>query len=241
MSSEGALAAADVKQAFADGDWQPGESEYLAMHAGRIAYMVNLVQEYQRAFGVRSILDIGPNFLTTSLKKFLKPELSVSTLGWANKRLVPAGVADLHIACDLNELPQQPLPITQRFDLIVFAETIEHLHTSPAPLLKCLRGLLRAQAGILIVQTPNAVSFSKRVKMVKGINPFELIRENRRDPGHFREYTMQELVAYGTQAGFKVLREAYCDYWQPRDWPGRQLGRLYPPFREGITISFVTE
>ncbi len=234
------LIADDVKRAFAGQNWAPDESAYLDVHAGRIAYTVNLIQEYHSIFNIRTVLDIGASFLTTSIKKFIKPEVSISTLGWTHARLVPPGVVDRHIHCDLNDCADQPLHATERLDMIVFAETIEHLHISPTLVLNFLRNLLRLEAGVLIIQTPNAVSFSKRREMARGSNPYELIREDRYNPGHFWEYTMEELIAYGTQAGLKVYRKEFCNYWQPRDWLDRLLEKMHPSFREGITISFLS-
>jgi hypothetical protein len=234
------LIADDVKQAFAGQDWTPEENAYLDMHAARLAYTVNLIQEYHSVFNVRTILDIGPHFLTSCIKKFIKPDVSISTLGRANERLAPPSVVDKHIRFDLNCCADQPLHTTERFDLIVFAETIEHLYTSPTLVLKCLRNLLRTEDGVLIIQTPNAVSLTKRLKMVIGINPFELIRENRDNPGHFREYTMEELITYGTQAGLKLYRKEFCNYWQPSGWLARLLEKAHSSFREGVTISFLS-
>jgi hypothetical protein len=140
----------------------------------------------------------------------------------------------------LNYCAEQPVDATDRYDLIVFAETIEHLYTSPKLILNFLRNFMRTESGVLIIQTPNAVSLSKRREMLRGINPFELIRENRYNPGHFREYTMEELIGYGTQAGLKVYRKEFCDYWQPRDRLDRLLAKVHASFREGITISFLS-
>jgi hypothetical protein len=230
----------DVKRAFAGQNWTPDEITYLDMHAARIAYMVNLVQEYQNIFNIKTILDIGASFLTTSLKKFIKPEVSISTLGWTHTRQVPPSIVERHIHCDLNYCTEQPVDFTERYDLIVFAETIEHLYTSPKLILNFLKDFMRTEAGVLIIQTPNAVSISKRREMLRGINPFEQIRENRYNPGHFREYTMEELIEYGIQAGLKVYRKEFCDYWLPRDWLDRLLAKVHASFREGITISFLS-
>jgi hypothetical protein len=56
------LIADDVKQAFAGQDWTPEENAYLDMHAARIAYTVNLVQEYHSIFDIRTILDVHFHF-----------------------------------------------------------------------------------------------------------------------------------------------------------------------------------
>lgn len=234
------LTADDVRQAYAGQDWTIEESAYLNTHAARLAYTVNLVQEYRNIFNVKTILDIGPHFLTSCIKRLIKPEVSVSTLGWAHEKLAPPSVVDRHFHFDLNHCTDQPPPTTDPFDLIVFAETIEHLYTSPTIILKWLGTLLKTEAGVLIIQTPNAVSLTKRLKMAKGTNPFELIRENRDNPGHFREYTMEELMSFGEQAGLKLYRKEFCNYWQPSSWVARLLENSHPSFREGITISFLS-
>ena len=91
-----------------------------------------------------------------------------------------------------------------RYDLVVFAEVIEHLHTSPVHTLAFVRGLL-ADAGVLILQTPNAASLPKRLKLLAGRNPYELIRADGGNPGHFREYTLAEL---GTTRGRRSSRSS---------------------------------
>jgi len=155
------LIANDVRQAFAGQDWTTEEKDYIDMHAARLAYTVNFVQDYCSVFNIRTILDIGPHFLTSCIKKFIEPVVSVYTLGWENGRLAPPSVVDGHIHFDLNCCADRPPPTTERFDLIVFAETIEHLYTSPTIVLKCLKNLMKSEGGVLIIQTPNAVSLTK--------------------------------------------------------------------------------
>ena len=68
------------------------------------------------------------------------------------------------------------------YDVIVFAEVIEHLYTAPELVLPYLRELL-VLGGVLLLQTPNAVSLRKRAKLLLGVNPFERIRTERDNPG----------------------------------------------------------
>ncbi|MDP9149663.1 MAG: hypothetical protein M3O36_06955 [Myxococcota bacterium] len=53
----------------------------------------------------------------------------------------------------------------------MFAEVLEHLHTAPELVLAFLRRLLLPQ-GLLILQTPNAASLSKRIKTGDGGKSF---------------------------------------------------------------------
>jgi hypothetical protein len=54
---------------------------------------------------------------------------------------------------------------------IVFAEVIEHLFTAPELVLAYLHELL-VPRGQLLLQTPNAASLRKRLKLALGRNPF---------------------------------------------------------------------
>ena len=88
-------------------------------------------------------------------------------------------------------------------DLVGLAEVIEHLDTAAPTVLAFLRRFLRA-GGTLLLQTPNAVALSRRLKMLMGRNPTEPIRPNRLDPGHFHEYTVAELTAAAAAADLTV-------------------------------------
>jgi 2-polyprenyl-3-methyl-5-hydroxy-6-metoxy-1,4-benzoquinol methylase len=120
--------------------------------------------------------------------------------------------------------------------IVLFAETIEHLYTSPKLVLSFIKTFLR-RGGFLIIQTPNAVSISKRIAMLNGSNPFEMIRESRDIPGHFREYTGSELYGLGKEIGLVCDKIIYTNYW-PQSEIYAELENKYPTLRSGITIIF---
>src|SRR5205823_6516869 len=93
-----------------------------------------------------------------------------------------------------------------RYDVVVMAEVIEHLYTAPELVLGFLKTLV-ADNGLVIIQTPNAAALSKRLKLLFGRNPYELIRVDTTNPGHFREYTSRELIRIAEGAGFEVVRK----------------------------------
>lgn len=230
----------DIIELFRDLDLNPEEKTYLNFHAERLAYTVGLVQEFCALNNVSRILDVGPHFLTTAVKRSIFPEVSVMSIGYQNDHLFPPALSAGHIHYDLNDSGTKPIPTNEKFDLIIFAETIEHLHTSPTKVLWELRKLLKGDNGGILIQTPNAVSWDHRKRMLKGENPFELIRPNALDPGHFREYTLEELVAYGREIGFKVWGADYCDYWPEKGWFGRAMSSFIPSLRKAITLVFTT-
>lgn len=229
----------DVLGLFANKQLNDEEQKYLDYHLKRLSFTTSLVEQFTQTHNTQSILDIGPHFLTYCLAQMFKPKLKISTLGFANERLCPSDMVEKHFEIDLNECSSSCMPVSQaNFDLIVFSETIEHLYTSPKIILSFLSGLLKKERGAgILIQTPNAVSLSKRIKMLLGHNPFDLIREDMTNPGHFREYTMKELENYAYEAGFDIWLKKYCSYWTGNN-PTKKMINLVPSFRDGITLIF---
>ena len=223
----------------------PPDPGYLAYHAPRYHFVLELARRAV-AGGASRALDIGPSPLSKLLREGLP--CPVDTLG-----LQPSARADggaVHHHADLNNLAAMPRDLPS-YDLIVFAEVLEHLHTAPVPVLAAL-GRLLTPRGHLILQTPNAASLPKRLKLLLGRNPYDQIRPDPADPGHFREYTLAELRLVVAQAGLSIVdtfRRYYFDarYARHRDGAVQKqplLGalkngayRALPPFlREGITL-----
>jgi hypothetical protein len=114
---------------------------------------------------------------------------------------------------------------------------IEHLYTAPELVLAFVKRLLKP-GGFLVVQTPNAVALEKRVVMLRGANPFEMIRPSRDNPGHFREYTIHELRALAARVGLEVDGAELQDYFNSQPGYARLLARWKKSFRQGITIVY---
>jgi len=211
---------------------------YLVTHSRRLAYAMNAIRQYKEQYPIKKLLDIGPHILTRCIIEFF-PDIEVSTLGWRFKhteRLIPADLFQEHIQYDLNDAGVNAIRSTQSpFDLIVFSETIEHLYTSPLTVLIELKKLLMPNGAILI-QTPNAAKLISRWSLLRGRNPYELIREDKTNPGHFREYTLDELTWYATQTGFSVVAAEYCNYWSHPHPIVRKIESAVPSFRQGISL-----
>lgn len=234
------LSGNDILALFRRSDYNDEEWVYLTYHADRLAFLVNLIGARLNENSVRPpgrvrVLDVGPHFLTSLLHHFFGDRIVLHTLGWGNERLAPARIIAKHIPFDLNDAQHsEHWPRADAYDIVVMAEVIEHLYTAPRLVLAFLTSLLDDR-GLLVIQTPNAVALSKRVKMVLGRNPYEPIRETRSNPGHFREYTGKELVAMGERAGLECERLAFVDYW-PTNFMVRIVQRLIPQLRNGLTL-----
>ncbi|HEX9443265.1 MAG TPA: methyltransferase domain-containing protein, partial [Candidatus Binatia bacterium] len=170
---------------------------YIAYHAPRYAYLLGLLTE-QGATQAARILDIGPSRLTALMRE--RFGAAVDSLGFGPDRATADG---RHFEFDLNAARDEArwrrdLP---QYELVVMAEVLEHFYTAPELVLAFVKSLL-VENGLLILQTPNAAALQKRVKLALGLNPYEMIRADASDPGHFREYTLAELYRLGAGAGF---------------------------------------
>src|SRR6266550_1208257 len=236
----GEVSGNDILALFRRADHDQEEWVYLTYHAVRLAFLVNLIGARLNGYSVLPprrvrVLDVGPHFLTSLLHRFFGDRIVLHTLGWENERLAPARIIAKHIPFDLNAAHDSSRwPRTEAYDIVVMAEVIEHLYTAPRLVLAFLASLLDDR-GSLIIQTPNAVALRNRVKMLLGQNPFEPIREKLSNPGHFREYTGQELVTIGERAGLECEHLAYLDYW-PTNPVVRVVQRLNPHLRNGLTL-----
>jgi trans-aconitate methyltransferase len=229
-----------VVEFFADWNLNPTERGYLAFHNRRFAYVLRVVAECVRQRGDEplTLLDIGPHFLT-ALLGHCYPQATLNTLGYPNPRCYRPERVSQHLQFDLNQAQHhRDWPAFPRHDVIVMSEVIEHLYTAPELVLGFVETLLKP-GGFLIVQTPNAVAWSKRMVMLRGANPFEMIRQSRENPGHFREYTVGELRNVGQQAGLETVESRLENYFNGRlSVAARVASLMRPSLRQGITMVY---
>jgi 2-polyprenyl-3-methyl-5-hydroxy-6-metoxy-1,4-benzoquinol methylase len=185
----------------------PAASYYWARHAGRFRCVLTYLDEQARA-KTRTVLDVGGSFQTPLLAKFF-PEWQIDTLAdIVDERFaLPAPSRhfrfDLNAAADAKAWPQ----FGTRYDLIVFMEVVEHLAVPPAQVLRFLAAQLN-EGGAILLTTPNAAWLKNRLKLMRGKNPFELLREDR--SGHIREYTLDELKVSANDAGLRCRDAKLC-------------------------------
>jgi len=212
---------------------------YLRFHTPRYRHLLDAVGDVIGARPVREVrvLDVGPAY-QTALLRAAWAGLAVDTLGFGDVRFAPR-TGERHFHVDLNETAGAEVD-EGGYDLVVVAEVIEHLYTAAPTVLAFLRRFLPT-GGTLVVQTPNAVALPRRLKMLAGRNPAEPIRPDRYDPGHFHEYTVDELAAAATAAGFRVERTELANYFANGPGLRRRYNDLVAPrlpasLRDGITM-----
>lgn len=218
---------------------------YLRFHAKRYAFLIDTIQSCASAITRETglpcnrILDVGPSAFTRFIRDKGFAE-TIDSLGYEDHRFT-CRENDIHTEYDLTKtVDPSSWPRIAAYDIIVMAEVIEHLPIPPHHVLAFLAGILKPH-GVLIIQTPNACSLPKRLRMLRGQNPYEMIRDCQRNPGHFREYTVRELVDIAHASSLRVHSITISNYFLRSTWTAhlfRCLGRLFPAtLRDGITIS----
>jgi SAM-dependent methyltransferase len=205
--------------------------DYLRYHERRYATLVEVALRLLSSAASPRVLDVGPMFEVGLLRD---AGATVDTLGFPHP-LFPPRDGERHVELDLNAPSHDG---NGSYDLVVMAEVIEHLHSSPVTVLRHVATWLRP-GGAILLQTPNAVALHKRVRMLAGRNPLEPIRDDARNPGHFHEYTLDELREAAARAGLAV------EGWRTENYFGASAGarayaaagRALPArLRHGITM-----
>ncbi|HTS73085.1 MAG TPA: methyltransferase domain-containing protein [Gaiellaceae bacterium] len=209
---------------------------YLAVHAPRYGLLIEKVREL--APPEPRILDVAPSYEAEQLRRL--PAV-VDSLGFRDPRFAPAG-GERHIDFDLRDAGRHELwPDLADYDVVVCAEVLEHVPVSPVDVLLLLVAAVRP-GGWLVLQTPNAARISNRLRLLRGRSPFELPREGGGQPAHFREYTVDELLAAAREAGLEPggwLTASYFVTGSRGNAVARRLGPLVPrSLRAGITAWF---
>ncbi|MGH7860543.1 MAG: methyltransferase domain-containing protein [Candidatus Binatia bacterium] len=103
------------------------------------------------------------------------------------------------------------------FDSIVFTEILEHLRTSPLFALRELRRVLKP-GGVLLLSTPNLLTLKNRVSFLSGRArydtlemPYDALEAEERigHVGHFRIFSMPEVVDLLERTGFRIRYRGY--------------------------------
>jgi 2-polyprenyl-3-methyl-5-hydroxy-6-metoxy-1,4-benzoquinol methylase len=207
---------------FSEKNIDDNSMRYLKTHAKRYACMLHEIREIRYNIKNKHIvsLDIGESFFT-ELYRVEFNEDNLYTLGLSYEKYrgghLPIEInrnEKFHYHFNLNNLQyadnlSKKIP---KFDIIIMAEVIEHLYTAPEIILSFIKKITK-QDGYIFVLTPNAASLSKRMKlMFKGENPYEMIRINHCNPGHYREYTSNELYNLFKKLSFEICKIDHTNY-----------------------------
>ena len=221
--------------------WNDEERTYADGHYRRFAFLLSvLADEFSRVGATpqspATFMDIGPHMITGLVDHYFGDRVHIDTLGWENPRLYDTSHVHRHVQFDLNDAYEPSAwPEPTEHDVVLMAEVIEHLYTAPEQVLPCVRTFVRP-GGTLVIGTPNAVSLPHRLRLVLGTNPYERIRLDRTNPGHFREYTAKELAEVARSTGFQVRSTTFHDFESTSSPVLRAISRAAPTMRRMMTV-----
>lgn len=167
-------------------------------------------------------LGANPYFTTMLLEEFTDLELSLANYfggdekGAAVQSVDYIGLRDgaknraefsfSHFNIENDEFPWG----NDSFDLVIFAEIIEHLLNDPCKVLREIKRVLKPN-GALILTTPNVARLENISRLVSGSNIYDPYSGYGPYGRHNREYNVHELVSLLRYEGFEVTEHFTAD------------------------------
>jgi len=210
-----------------------GQREYLPQHKRRFHELFNACSYLLAHRPSPRLLEFGASEFSSFYKQLipgLRLHLSdrptpTDYIGFTERVGFERLGCDAYFAIDLEHpaqlgVAQQPGPRPRDYDLIVFAEVLEHLVVNPVDLLSGLLRLLKPE-GFLYLTTPNLFRAENRERWLALENPQQIYPAadgNWDRHHHHREYGAAELLRFAQQAGGEVVAFYYSDCWdQPSE------------------------
>ena len=158
-----------------------------------------------------SILDVTC-FATTQLFRIMFPNARIAACDKHLKWLpFLEGVEGRRCNLECDMLPFA----ADEFDAVIFTETLEHIPRSPYTILGEIRRVLKP-GGTLLFSVPNLCAIRNRIKLLLGQDILSVERFHADSFGHFREYTMREVLHLCRSVGLDVRQQEHV-YYRGRD------------------------
>lgn len=210
-------------------EFQPPPPPYVLHAVQRFADTIGMIPDRQGR-----LLELGcDNYFSLLLNKYRRYELVTQNASSPLAGYSPSSSFEhrpsgrtVSFRRDWFDLEADRFPYDDgSFDVAVCMEVLEHLAHDPMAMLFESSRVLR-QGGLLVLTTPNLVSWRSLARAVRAISPFEFSVFYKGSEGlpiaqHAREYTPNELRVLLESAGFRVKQ-----LWTPYRW--------YPEARLGI-------
>lgn len=203
---------------------------YISYLDPRLNKIVNLVKEHNP----NNILDVGcgDGFLLSEIKKRLPDAILWGVDVYKTKK---KGI-DFKIADITKGLPFE----TGSLDCVIMGEIIEHV-PDPDFVFKEVNRILKKK-GMLIISTPNLVSWANRIMVLFGIQPFftetssevnlgrylKILGQGCKVQGHLKVFTHKSLEELLRKEKFKVIEKHGSVFYFP--WPISLVDRFFSNF-----------
>lgn len=248
-----------VAHEYAETPFHGEFTQYLRMHAERLAWLVNRVQRHSPPG--HKVLDAGsfPGHTSLALHAlgYKVTALNPAMEGYASWGPYAASLERRAIPLLTVDLERQYLPCPgNAFDQVLFSEVIEHLPFNPFHAMAELCRVLRP-GGPLWLSTPNLASARYILRLLQGRSLMRRLDSHWCEvfptaPGakHEREYTARELLHFFAPAGcypyrFERPKVAFKGWFgddQPPEsafWRRAEgiAARVFPRLRVGLAAS----
>jgi methionine biosynthesis protein MetW len=123
--------------------------------------------------------------------------------------------------------------IPDRFDVVTFADVLEHLRI-PSTVLRQARALL-ADDGYIVISLPNIAHWEVRYRLLRG--RFEYEKYGILDSTHLRFFTLPSARRFIEQAGFRITSVDVVHRW-PQHWKYEHFSRRHDALFRRLTHRF---
>ncbi len=197
-------------------------------------------------------LGANPYFTTMLLRKFTQLDLSLANYFGSKANGVlrqsvyyrDVGASELS-DCELEfqhfNIESDVFPYRDgEFDLVIFAEIIEHLLNDPCKVIREIKRVLKP-SGVLVLTTPNVARLENVARLIAGENIYDPYSGYGPYGRHNREYNRHELVTLLQFEGFTVEHHFTADVHQNNAAGFFALERLanLVKFREGDLGQYI--
>ena len=209
---------------------------YASQDFRRFVYTLGLVQKLD---GKCLELGANPYFTTMLLKFFTKLDLRLAN--FFGKDLKGIEIQTVEYTSPIDKKPyhfdfeyqhfnieNDAFPYADNtFDIVIFAEIIEHLLNDPCKVLREIKRVLKTN-GTLILTTPNVARLENVARLVSGTNMYDPYSGYGAYGRHNREYNVHELVTLLKYEGFDIEEHFTSDVHQNYADNFYDLSKLYP-------------
>ncbi len=166
----------------------------------------------------KKVLDVGcaTGYLGQAIKELGNEVIGIDV----SSRAVEEAKKVLNQALVLD-IQEDDLPFGENyFDVVILAETIEHLFW-PEKTIEKIKRVLKKD-GFIVISTPNFLILPNRIKMLLG--QFRYTDSGFLDRGHIHFFTYRSLLEFLAKTGLAVVEENHVPYFRfpeffARTWP----------------------
>lgn len=124
-----------------------------------------------------------------------------------------------------------------KYDVIIFADVIEHL-VDPVKTLKKIQKYLK-KGGVIIFSIPNMAHVSIRLSLLEG--KFDYTETGLLDKTHLHFYTYRQIMRTFSEAGLKIIHQKYTHVVYPKQYLVKRLEAIGLQLKSDRVIKTLTE